>query len=400
MSKDKIKNLCEYIDSNRAKNYPINNSYLAEATDYLKNSYFKMLAVILQEGKELKESQSNLFSRQIAGAKCDCTMSDYLRQALEIEIDEYVNFIQDYKNNNIRYRFVLDAILLTSVGERDYNQLKLLASFIESLSVNKVELKYLAQLARSGLEQSSAMYVTAMQNKPIDIQGDIATDYLINYIRDNVLSNEEITIITTMTTENVGIVDLNKITNISTPKIQLSNITIDVANYDLIFDGFQSVLLSDCVFENGNRSIVFKNCINVEIVSCKFKDFTKYVLIEENVTNVVIKNTNFENCVFEYWSYADNWSKLGFVIHSEKPKNNGLNYLLGCKFIGCIGKNTVYRTASAFISNIRSELDGCYFENCWHYREGYLDYESEARTMFTAESKAINCEVVNSAKIV
>lgn len=53
MSKDRISRLCEYIDKNKAKNYPIHNSILSTETDYIKNSYFKMLAVILEQGQEI-----------------------------------------------------------------------------------------------------------------------------------------------------------------------------------------------------------------------------------------------------------------------------------------------------------------------------------------------------------
>lgn len=91
MSNDRISRLCEYIDKNKAKNYPIYNSVLNMETDYIKNLYFKMLAVILQQGQEISDSQRALFERQVAGVECDYQVTDYFRQALEIEIEEYVD---------------------------------------------------------------------------------------------------------------------------------------------------------------------------------------------------------------------------------------------------------------------------------------------------------------------
>ena len=84
MSNDRISRLCEYIDKNKAKNYPIYNNVLNMETDYIKNSYFKMLAVILQQGQEIYDSQRALFERQVEGVECDYQVTDYFRQALEI----------------------------------------------------------------------------------------------------------------------------------------------------------------------------------------------------------------------------------------------------------------------------------------------------------------------------
>ena len=51
--------------------------------------------------------------------------------------------------------------------------------------------------------------------------------------------------------------------------------------------------------------------------------------------------------------------------------------------------------------NIKSDLDGCSFENCWHYnRNTNIDPENNNRRMFTADSCAIGCKVTNSANII
>lgn len=144
MSKERIQKLCDYIDKNRAKNYPIHNNFLSDETDYIKNAYFKMLAVILQQGNEIGAGQRNLFERQIVGANCDYSMADYFRQALDIKIDEYVDFTEQCKEMSVKYRFILDALLLTAVDSKDESQIKLVASFVESLKISKVELKYLS----------------------------------------------------------------------------------------------------------------------------------------------------------------------------------------------------------------------------------------------------------------
>lgn len=48
MNKDKITILCKYLDNSVAQRYPISNSELAGSTDYIKNGYLRMLAVVMQ----------------------------------------------------------------------------------------------------------------------------------------------------------------------------------------------------------------------------------------------------------------------------------------------------------------------------------------------------------------
>lgn len=67
MPSDKITKLCEYLDKNKAKNYQVPNAMLQEETDYIKNSYFKMLAVLLQQASAIQPSQEDLFARMVEG---------------------------------------------------------------------------------------------------------------------------------------------------------------------------------------------------------------------------------------------------------------------------------------------------------------------------------------------
>ena len=54
---ENIKQLEEYLKSNKEGNNPIHNKLLENGTDYLINSYLKMLAVILQIEQKVSEEQ-------------------------------------------------------------------------------------------------------------------------------------------------------------------------------------------------------------------------------------------------------------------------------------------------------------------------------------------------------
>ncbi len=401
MSKERIQNLCEYIDKNRAKNYPIHNDFLSDETDYVKNAYFKMLAVILQQGNEIGAGQSNLFERQIIGANCDYSVADYFRQALDIDIDEYVNFTEQCKDMLIKYRFILDALLLTAVDPKDVSQIKLVASFVESLKISKKELQYLVLLAKAFLEQSLADYVSAEQHYSSNVPNNVAKEYVGTMIQGHICSNDTMTIIHSSLSHDIDVNKLNVVAERNTPIIKLANVEISLAQYPLTFEGYDEVIIENCVFEGGQYPIRFVDCRKVFVKSSIFKDFSKFTLVESNVGEMEISETQFENCIYKYSSSSSDWMEMGCVIYSDYPQRNGRNHLVGCTFRGCGGRNTSIFYRSAFISNIKSDLDGCYFENCWHYHyPNSIDPENDRRRMFTKDSHVIHCNVTNSANII
>lgn len=401
MSKERIQKLCDYIDKNRAKNYPIHNSFLSGETDYIKNAYFKMLAVILQQGNEIGAEQRNLFERQIVGVNCDYSMADYFRQALDIKIDEYVDFTEQCKEMSVKYRFILDALLLTAVDSKDESQIKLVASFVESLKISKNELKYLSSLAKAFLEQNLAEYVNAEQQCSTSVPNDVAKEYVGTLIRGNVCSNGTMTIIHSSRSRDISVDKLNIVAERNTPIIKLANIEINLAQYQLTFDGYDEVIIENCTFEGGKYPIRFVDCRKVVVESSTFRDFSNFALVETSVGEMKIKNTQFEKCIYKYSSGSNDWKEMGCVIYSDYPTSNGRNHLIGCTFRECGGRNTENYYRSAFISNVKSDLDGCCFENCWHYnRNTNIDPENSSRRMFTADSRAIHCTVTNSANII
>lgn len=402
MSNDRISRLCEYIDKNKAKNYPIYNNVLNMETDYIKNSYFKMLAVILQQGQEIYDSQRALFERQVEGVECDYQVTDYFRQALEIEVAEYVDFTNECREREIRYRFIFDAMLLSAIEKYNDEQIKLVASFAESLKIKKDELKYMALLAKSILEQSTFAYVTAEENKAFSVPASVTEEYVELMFNGPVYKNDNTTIIHAATLAVVDTEVLKAIEQSKTPVIKLSNIQLSLEQYRLSFEGFEEVILENCVFENGFMyAIHFEQCKKVKVLSCKFRNFNARTIIMDKVQQIVFENTAFENCIKKYSRGTNDWEALGGVIYSNFPSDIKNTKFVNCVFENCGGRNTENYYSTQFISNCKSVLDGCMFNNCWNYnRNNYNDPENEKRCMFPPDSYALNCSSVNSANIV
>lgn len=362
MANEKITKLCEYMDRNKAKNYPIYNQCLNQETDYIKNAYFKMLAVILQQ-TEISNEQRNLFERMIAGIATDYTEEDYLRQALEIEIKEYVDFTEQCKEMSLKYRFLLDALLLTALDNKNQDQLSLVANFMEALKLQKNEVEYLAMLVRSILEQSSPLYTQAENIRPKSINYIALLEYIGLFV-SGILCN---------TTDEIYIQSLNhdlldweqfQETNFKQRNVTLKNLIIDMKEVPLSFTANESVRFENCEFIGENRPITFTACKKIEIEKCTFRDFKTQTIIENEVGEVSIVDCKFINCQSHATRLLFYKGPLeGHIIAAENPYRNGINTIIQTEFKECGGKYFSF----AFISNCRCQVSQSKFYNCWRY---------------------------------
>lgn len=402
MAKSKIDLLCEYLDENTAEQYPVLNKELADNTDYIKNGYLKMLAVVLQQSGEISNAQLEMFRRIVAGAETEKRAEDFLRMALEIEVEDYIRFTVECKELELRYRWILDAIILTCTQERTKEQLRLIAHFCEAYEVSKEELEYIAMMAKAIVCMREEDYVTAYEMQANSVPDSVFSDYMYLILDDCICCNEHMTIFRPTYREEVTAQALERIGETDTPCITIIGAVIDMSTCKIAFSDKQKVILEDCCFTGGNKNAVnFVSCGEVIIKKCLFNNFSSRTLIFNEVASVVIEDCEFLECRFKYNTSSDAWKALGGVIYSEKPTSIGRCDLIGTSFEKCggINVNNYYRYyRSAIISNIKCVVDGCNFNNCWNYGlMNNIDPEDERRTMFVKASSATNCSYENTA---
>lgn len=399
MSTESIKKLCEYIDKTKYKNYPISNYLLNSVDEYIKNSYFKMLAVVLQSEGNVNEEQKNLLQRMIAGARCDYTMEDYFRQALSIEIEDFEGFMNSLRGLTLRYRFILDGLILNASYKDNVKGIKLLASLAEILKISKEELQYLILLGKAILEQNTGAYFVAQEQ--VAVQEPVAKDYLSLFVQNKgIWQDNDITILYSLDNSDVNIMMLDRIKNKKTNTLKLLNLKFNIADYALVIENYQKVLVEKCTFIGKNSPITLQNCGETIVKDSVFQDFISRTVIEEIIEKLSFVNCTFKNCRYKYYRHGNDWIELGGVVFSDSPKKNGVNYFNNCCFENCGGNNSDNYWSSAFISNCKSYLVSCRFNNCWHYcNSSQIDREDSRRTMFTSDSQVVNCSVEDSANI-
>lgn len=410
------------MDQNKAKNYPIENAMLYESEDFIKNGYLRMLAVVLQVGNNITEGQLNLYKRIVEGASAENKTEEYMRQAMEIEIQEYTDFVNSCKEEQLRYRFVLDAILLAADGDNKEGQLKFIASFCEDIKMSKEELDYLASMAKAILEQSEAEYVDTFVEKSLeDISENIFAEYM-NAIfdrQDKIYASDNVVLFRPLSESDITAASIKAIQQAKQPYVRIIGANINLAEWklDLTITGKKCVRFENCVFSGKGKHeiisegrIVLTDCEEVFIDNCKFDKFDTQVLKIRGIGNLQINNSKFTNCSY---CCKSNEALFAGVIHSNNPESNGNIKIKECEFTQCgCRENNGYAWAPV-ISNCDTELEKCSFNECWYIQGCIIDntknilflrdgYKADSiwtnSTLFTSESKEINCTFENSAK--
>lgn len=399
MDKSKIEALCEYLNENVAKRYPIANSYLENNTDYIKNGYLKMLAVVMGQSGNVTKEQTELFKRIIEGAKVDEKAEDYLRMALEIEINDYINFTDECKDLELKYRFILDAVILTCVKDRTEGQLALISQFCESYGITKEELQYIAMMAKSILNMSSSDYVSAYEVGVSTVAEAIFRDYMYLISKSCIYHNDHMTILAPNHKEDVTAKMLEKVKEINTPVIKICGVKSSINEYETRFKNKEKVILEDWIFVGGKKCpIYFENCQQIILKNCKFSNFETRTLYFSGSSQVLLDDCEFANCKYRYERDRNDWESLGGVIYAYNPNDIKKCDIVNTLFSDCGGINRYNYYSSDFICNIKSNVDNCKFKNCWNLHKTYdKDPENMHRAMFTKDSLAINCTYKDSA---
>lgn len=394
---DTIKNLCEYLDQHTAERYPIANEPLAASTDFIRNGYLKMLAVVLQQAGSVTLAQQALFQRILAGARTEKTAEDYLRSALSVTIDDYLQFTAECRELPLKYRWLLDALLLTCTETRTEEQLRLIAQFCESLGLAKNEIDSIASMAKAILTLKEADYVSAYEKKAATVPAETFSGYLALLVKSGLCHNEHLTLFVPIGKENITAQILKKIDELDTSCVEICGATLDIGACSLMFSGREKIVLDHCHFTGGDtQPLGFSSIQEVEFRQCTFTSFQSRTLFFRDVQTIQITGCKFENCIYSYRDHSNDWKQLGGVISGSNIQRCDI---IDSSFIDCGGINSAYYYRSAFISDIKSNVDNCSFINCWHYNNGTSkDPDDLKRTMFTSESWATNCTFENSAR--
>lgn len=397
--KNKVTELLSVLKKLTTEKYALVNQELKSVDEYVRILYIRLLCTIAEYENVPTESQQLYLRRIVSGLAIEGNLEEHMRQSLDISETDLREFLSYIKESSLRYYFVLDGLILTgmtSVSEenRDY-----LAQLIELCSVTKKELQQLCVIARSVIQQDSALFDEAKKCGNENIAYLDFTPYVQNYYAGAIIDTDE--------EKYYSAPEKEQSEGITFPehfhalrKVTFSNLKIDL-NANVVLESCEEVCFKECDISGGDFNIKLLSCGIVSFENCRFSDFRNRVLIEEKNRNVTISNCSFTDCVFIYSRNSNDWKKWGCVIYSENSEENGINNIINCIFKNCGGRNKRCWCSSAFITNARSSVSGSTFYNCWHYHYcGYdqeKDPESSSRTMFLPDTPGENNQFYDCA---
>lgn len=414
---DKIR---KYFEEHKAERYPFENKFLCEKDEYVKSLYFRMLCTLVRYTGEPSEMQVLYIRRLIAGSHAENEFEDYMKMALGLDKGDIDEFVSLFTEDKLRYYFCIDGLILLSVVRSESKKYEFLAELVELLGINREELTYIVSMAKAIITQDSELFDDTKAIAPQTTKQLSVYHYVQPFYSGAIVdTSEKLHIYSCGKAE----ADLSKYSPIKAKKVIVENVCIllqeDVCFEDceeivflntdvqvndcrLKFKNVVSIMFENALFENGRKyPIMFQYCGNVQMYSCRFRNFISRTIQEKNVECFSVSKSSFDKCEYQYSRDTYDWKALGGVVFSDSPESNGINYFDSCTFVNCGGRNTKRYYSSDFISNCRSQLTACTFKLCWnYYNENEIDPDTCYRRMFTYDSKAMDCISVNSAKIV
>lgn len=331
------------------------------------------------------------------GIKMDNSTVDMLQNIFS-GIEPVINKIEggrEYTEElSIKYRWVLDALIITCVKKQEVEQLTLVVQFCEALEITKNELKYIATMASAIISMSETKYVDAYEIKVDTIPDSVFSDYMYLISKKCIISNGHMTIFQPTYENDVTVQVLEQINKINTPYIKIIGAIIHADDYKLVFKDKEKVSLENCTFIGGYKNAIFFNsCKEVMLSNCRFENFSNRTLVFDDSNLVVVDSCLFKKCNIDY---DDDyyWVKKGSVFYSEDVSSIGRFELINSSLIDC-GVSHLYDDVFGFISNIDSFVDNCSFENCLITKYGRDEWKKGC--MFTDDSFATNCNYKNSS---
>ena len=349
---DIIRMHCEKM---KAKQYPLANSLLAQKDEYTKSLYIRMLCVLIQYANDTNEMQVIYLRRLIAGIDAEQSFQDYMKMALNIttgDVDEFINLLKD---NDLRYFFCMDGIILLSIISSTDKQFELLAELMELLKINFKEVEYLSHLSKAIIEQNSQIITD--EYCPKSLEKISFYHYLKDFFTGTIVNTNEMY---HLYSHNKEVLSLTNSVCFTSENVIIENITADIVE-DIVFDGCATVTIKKCTFSGHSSSFVFKRVGKVIVEECDINNFNNRFANFHSTNNIIIRKCNFLNC--------------------------------GCTSAGDIKGGVIY-TGSDVVDNII--LEGNKLNNCYVERvERRHNYWATAVFLYT-ERGANNMEVLGN----
>lgn len=291
----KISGIRELMKDMTIEMYAVENPDLIALDEYIKNLYIKILCTIVQYENDTSKMQKLYLERIVKGIGAEDNLEEYMRKALdisEVDIREFITFMRD--DDKAGYYFVLESLVLVSLGDLKQQNMEYLAELIELCEITKDELECLSLVAKSIVQQESSYYDDAKIIMVDEIKRLNFSPYVFNYYKGAIIDSEFEKFYYSPSLELKS--DIALPIEYKFRKVSFGNLNICLEE-DWYFTGCEKVEFINCKFTASNSATLkFKAVGKVVIDECEFVNFDNHLAIIISVNEIEIRESLFCNC--------------------------------------------------------------------------------------------------------
>ncbi|OON95456.1 MAG: hypothetical protein ATN31_10980 [Candidatus Epulonipiscioides saccharophilum] len=274
-----------YSSFKAIQRYPILSHKLVIATNQMKNTYFQMLCLMIRVNGDILDEHRFLIQQIIQAVNAEHTFEEYMRQSCKITKEVYFSFMAELSKNQYQYVFALDLLSMAYFMNPTYERDTFLAKIIDTLQINEFELDFLLKIVNRILEHGILKYLLWS-----DMRYTCA-----NTLRREFRETKKLTVIRAKDKLTVVSLVNNKIHlgnyfdlyghtyYIRDRKtIRLVGVRINLTK-GLDISRIDNLQLINCHFYGHNKGIKIHDCIEVNIIDCKFKGFKVAPINYDNI---------------------------------------------------------------------------------------------------------------------
>jgi hypothetical protein len=354
-----------YFKKHKSDSYPITEHPLERADEYTKGIYITMLCTIMCNNSEPREEQRLFIERLMKGIGISTIINDYIKKALEIDDKFAEEFVRQLKDNELKYNFVVDSLVLaSSVGSPKKKDVEFISEICEMLAISKEDVEFYSNMALGIVEQDSKNFKNSSEES-LNLEKINKFRYYYKDFFDGALVNDKRLLYyhgnknKTLNIEEL----ISHIEGTRYEETTYLNITRNVIfedcniNFQELQISFecQQVELINCNITGVNQ-IQFVDCNTIKIINCKFNNFGKRAILISSSSNLELNKCQFNDCGY----INTNSYVAGGVIHVNKL--NCIN-IKDCEFNRCFVKSREGFEAKGIILHTEASIYECYINN-------------------------------------
>lgn len=343
---NRIDRIRAYYEKIKVESCPARPHSIQEADEYLKGRYFKMLGALSLYHKNTPQEQSMFLRRLINDIRLDGNIEEWIRKAMEIEVEDIEEFLSQFRESRHRFAFVLDAMLLTGIsGEYDDAQTIFLAELIELLNLEKEEVSFLSRLALSVLEQNTEKYTDlhGLRLKNLELKDFLGytKEYVQGLLMDEGGERHYYS-------ARPALLQLSE-TAYANKNYIFENLIFNTAE-EWKFESCESVKFINCDFTGiGRGKLSFQGVKKLEMKNCRVKNFTQRFAGMSGLSILAIRESQFIDC-----SYRDSRASFGGVLGIEDNAKVSIS-LIRNEFFNCSIQGDYLRGSNGAVLGVQTE---------------------------------------------